>query len=87
MKEIENLNKKMRKAQERLSNGFIDGSDLKIIKLESETGIKKLEDKLADALIAKKSNVNIEPIARQAIERLSRTDNKHYQSSTYQKKS
>ena len=67
-------------------NGDIDGSDFKIIKLESEAEIEKLEAKLADALVAKKSYVNIEPIARQAIERLSRIEIIYSQSSTYDKR-
>ena len=76
----------MRKARELLLNDDIDGFDFKIIKLEIGVEVEKLEGKLADAMIAKKSYVNIEPIARQAIERLSRIGNICYQSDTYDKR-
>nr|WP_262511169.1 hypothetical protein [Mucilaginibacter rubeus] len=36
-------------------SGDIDGSDFKIIKLESEAAIEKLEIKLSEALIAKRA--------------------------------
>jgi site-specific DNA recombinase len=68
LKEIDELNARVRKARELLLSGDIDGSDFKIIKSETEAEIEKLEIKLSEALLAKKSYINIEPIARTAVD-------------------
>jgi len=56
------------------------------MKLECEAEIEILEVKLAEALAAKKSYVNIEPIARKAIERLTKLDDIYYKSSPSDKR-
>lgn len=60
VKEIDQLNDKVRKARELLLAGDIEGSDYRFIKTESETGIERLEVRLSEALRSKRAYVDID---------------------------
>jgi len=74
LKEINSLNDRISKARELLLSGDIDGTDYKTIKSENEYKINVLEAKLAEAASANSQTVNIEPVLRKAIDKLTRLD-------------
>lgn len=86
LKEIDEFNGRIRKARELLLSGDIDGADFKIVKSESEAAIEKLEVRLSEALVAKRAYVNVEPIVKTAIERLTRIDDIYCKSNTCDKR-
>ena len=86
LKEMNLLNGRTAKARELLLNGEIDSGDYKTIKSENEYKINVLDAKIAEAAQSNLRTVNIEPLLRKAIGKITQLDAMYLKSTTSDKR-